>query len=78
MISNKGIGDVEDQVNAINGGKVINDTSIESLKEITLGLDQVLLLDRKKIRCKAEELLSLDIAIERYKDVYSKINVIKK
>lgn len=78
VISNKGIGDVEDQVNAINGGKIINDTSIESLKEITLDLDQILLLDRKKIRCKARELLSLDVAIERYKDVYSKINVIEK
>ena len=78
IISNKGIGDVEDQVNAINGGKIINDTSIESLKEITLDLDQVLLLDRKKIRSKAKELLSLDIAIGRYKDVYSKINVINK
>ena len=78
IISNKGIGDVEDQVNAINGGKIINDTSIESLKEITLDLDQVLLLDRKKIRSKAKELLSLNMAIGRYKDVYSKINVINK
>jgi glycosyltransferase involved in cell wall biosynthesis len=73
IISNKGIGDVENQVNVINGGKIINDTSIESLQEMTLNLDQVLLLDRKKIRCKAKELLSLDIAIERYKDVYSRL-----
>ena len=78
IISNKGIGDVEDQVNAINGGKIINDTSIESLKKIILDLDQILLLDRKKIRSKAKELLSLNVAIGRYKDVYSKINVINK
>lgn len=74
VISNKGVGDVEEQVFAVEGGIVIDDTSTKNLKQLILQIKGVLNLDRANIRLKAGEFLSLDIAIERYKDVYSKIN----
>ena len=77
IISNKGVGDVEDQVDIIKGGAIIPNTTDESLIEILPNLDQIISLDRIKIRSRAKEILSLDVAIQRYKDVYSKINIIK-
>jgi glycosyltransferase involved in cell wall biosynthesis len=74
VISNKGVGDVEEQVFTVEGGIVIDDTSTKNLKQLILQIKGVLNLDRANIRFKAGEFLSLDIAIERYKHVYSKIN----
>ena len=76
IISNKGVGDVEDQINNINGGKVIPNTLQKNLENILPSLDEIVALDRKSIRNKAREFLSLDIALQRYKDVYSKIHSI--
>ena len=76
IISNQGVGDVEDQINNINGGKIIPNTLQETLENILPSLDEIVALDRKSIRNKAREFLSLDIALQRYKDVYSKIHSI--
>jgi len=76
IISNQGVGDVEDQINNIKGGKVIPNTLQGTLENILPSLDDIVALDRKSIRNKAREFLSLDIALQRYKDVYSKIRSI--
>ncbi len=74
IISNKGVGDVEDQINNINGGKVISNTLQQTLESVLPKLDKIISLDRENIRNNAKEFLSLDIALQRYKDVYSKIH----
>ncbi len=74
IISNAGVGDVDDQLLSVHGGLIIEDTSIKNLQETIIDLNDVLNLDRMNIRAKAKEFLSLDIAIQRYKDVYSKVN----
>lgn len=76
IISNQGVGDVEDHINDINGGKIISNTLQETLEKMLPSLDEIVALDREKIRNKAKEFLSLDIALQRYKDVYSKIHSI--
>ena len=76
IISNQGVGDVEDHINYINGGKIISNTLQETLEKMLPSLDEIVALDREKIRNKAKEFLSLDIALQRYKDVYSKIHSI--
>ena len=68
IISNQGVGDVEDQINNIKGGKVIPNTLQGTLENILPSLDDIVALDRKSIRNKAREFLSLDIALQRYKD----------
>ena len=63
IISNQGVGDVEDHINDINGGKIISNTLQETLEKMLPSLDEIVALDREKIRNKAKEFLSLDIAL---------------
>jgi glycosyltransferase involved in cell wall biosynthesis len=77
VISNQGIGDVDEQILRAQGGAIILNTTIEELKKIPSILDEILSTDAVKIRQKAQSFLSLDIAKSRYKDVYSRINMKK-
>jgi glycosyltransferase involved in cell wall biosynthesis len=77
VISNAGIGDVDEQIFLTNGGEIIHNTSISELQKVPSKLNRVLASDKVQIRQEAQSFLSLDIANSRYKAVYSNINMNK-
>ncbi len=73
VIVNSGVGDVENVVKMVGGGIVINDFKKENYEEAAKGISEILNLDSKLIRDKAEKFYSLEEGIKSYALVYQKI-----
>ncbi len=73
IITNEGVGDVKEVVNNYNAGYVVNDFTDGSFNNV---IDKMLAgnsFDSSAIRRGAVEFYSLNIAVERYHNIYGKI-----
>jgi glycosyltransferase involved in cell wall biosynthesis len=72
-ICNAGVGDVEEQVNLLGGGVVIDPNSDADLFAVAGQLSQVAQMGGARLREVAEPVLGLDFAIARYLRVYNNL-----
>ena len=73
VITNCGIGDVDEIITKYNSGYLVDDFSDLAFNTIA---DKIVIensFSKKNIRDGAEDFYSLDIAVERYRNVYAKI-----
>ena len=73
VITNTGVGDVEEIVSKYNSGYVLKNFSDESFDGV---IDKIISgnsFSKNEIRNGAVDFYALDIAVERYKKVYEKI-----
>ena len=73
VITNSGVGDVKEIVEKYNAGFVIDEFSDASFKQVIEKIAEHPEIDRNRIRRGAEEIYSLDNAIETYAGVYKGI-----
>lgn len=73
VITNSGVGDVEEIVTRYKAGYVINDFSNKSFNQVIEKIIAGNNFDKAIIRNGAREFYSLDTAVERYRKVYRKI-----
>lgn len=77
VISNKGIGDIEDITNLLKAGVTIelNDELGDlDFNNISLNINEIIKLGGEELRKNSEKILSIDLAYNRYKSVYNKLN----
>ncbi len=72
VVSNKGIGDIEDLTVRFNAGITIENSNLNNFNENDLKF--VLNIDNKILREQSRKYLSLEFAIEQYLEVYKSIN----
>jgi len=73
VICNPGVGDIEAQVNNLNGGKIIDFLSDKALEEISLNLSGIINLGGTRLREDSKKIFDLNVANERYKMIYNNI-----
>jgi glycosyltransferase involved in cell wall biosynthesis len=73
VITNAGVGDVEEIVKKYQAGFVLQDFSAESFNEITDKINNGCTFDKEAIRAGAKDFYALEIAIARYKNMYEAI-----
>ncbi len=73
VVVNKGVGDVEEVVKAVEGGVVINDFKESEYQRAVEDVPRLLALDGGTIRNRAEQFYSLEVGINRYAAVYKKL-----
>lgn len=73
VITNSGVGDVEEIVTKYNAGYVINDFSDKSFNQVIEKIIAGNTFDKAIIRNGAKDFYALETAVERYQKVYSKI-----
>lgn len=73
IITNSGIGDVDEIIKQYHGGIIINAFTKESYREAARKIKLIPSFDNKEIRRGAEEVYSLNKAVEQYRKVYSEI-----
>ena len=73
VITNSGVGDVEEIVKKYNAGYVVNDFTEESFNNVIEKMIAGNPFDKDEIRNGAKEFYALETAVERYRKVYSKI-----
>lgn len=74
VICNDGVGDVASQVKQIGAGVIVDPTSDSELYEVVLKLNDVLGMGGQRLRDAARPLLGLEVAEDRYRSIYSKLN----
>ena len=73
IITNKGVGDVETIVTKYNSGLLVNDFSEKSFTEVIDKIAAGNSFNPDEIRNGAKDFYDLQIAVDRYHDVYTKI-----
>lgn len=73
VITNAGVGDVKEITEKYEAGIVLNDLSENSMKEAVIKLQSQSSFDKIKIRNGANEVYSLELAVEDYKKAYDKV-----
>lgn len=73
IICNSNVGDVEQIINETKAGVAISEFSNESYQKVIDKLDDILNIERAKIREDAIKRFSLEVGVERYAEVYKKV-----
>jgi glycosyltransferase involved in cell wall biosynthesis len=73
-ICNAGVGDLSEQIRALDGGLVLEDTSDLSLRETVLKLEQIKNKGGLRLRNEARKIFGLEVATARYHEIYRKIH----
>ena len=73
IITNRGIGDVDEIVTNYNSGYLVNDFSNASFNSVIDKITITYPFNNAAIRNGAKDFYALEIAIERYRNVYAKI-----
>lgn len=73
-ICNDGVGDVAAQIQQLGAGVIVNPASDADLTTVVQKLDEVCAMGGQRLRDAARPLLGLEVAEERYRLVYSKLN----
>ena len=74
VICNDGVGDVAWQVEHLGSGIIVNPASDVDLTAVVQKLDEVCAMGGQRLRDATRPLLGLEVAEERYRSVYSKLN----
>ena len=74
VICNDGVGDVAMQIRQLGAGVIVDLTSDAALSDVAQKLDEVFAMGGQRLREAARPLLGLEVAEERYRSVYSKLN----
>ena len=74
VICNDGVGDVAMLIEQLNAGVVVNPALDAELHAVVQKIDEVFSLGGQCLRDAARPLLGLEVAEERYRSVYSKLN----
>ena len=73
VITNNGVGDIAQIVNEFQSGIVLEDLKKETFLELATKLSNGIDFDKKSIREGAYEYYNLDIAIDKYNQIYTEI-----
>lgn len=73
VVTNGNVGDVEQIVNDLGGGIVINEFSEATLTQVVDRLDELKNIDRLELRKKASEYYNLRSAVEKYSLAYQSV-----
>jgi glycosyltransferase involved in cell wall biosynthesis len=74
VISNEGVGDVVMQIKQLGAGLIVDPASDDALSVVVQKLDAVFAMGGARLRNAARPILGLEVAAERYRSVYSKLN----
>jgi glycosyltransferase involved in cell wall biosynthesis len=74
VICNAGVGDTDMVVNKYQSGWLVNSFTREDYNRAIDNLENILALDKEKIRKGAEEFYSLKVGVERYLSIYNKLS----
>ena len=74
VICNDGVGDVAMQIRQLGAGVIVDPASDAALSDVVQKLDEVFAMGGQRLREAARPLLGLEVAEERYRSVYSKLN----
>jgi glycosyltransferase involved in cell wall biosynthesis len=72
VVSNKGIGDIDNQLNCIDGGILI-DTDIQSISKAVFDLDTVVLKRGNALRERSRRFFALETAEKKFKNLYNEL-----
>jgi glycosyltransferase involved in cell wall biosynthesis len=73
VIANAGVGDTEKIISESGTGLIVDLSAKPDPEKIYAQIDQLLKLDRAFIRNIGKNIFSLDIGVERYRSIYSKL-----
>jgi glycosyltransferase involved in cell wall biosynthesis len=74
VICNSGVGDVAEQIKQLQAGIIVDPTSNDDLLLAANRLNEICAMGGNRLRDEAREVLGLEVAVERYHSVYSKLN----
>ena len=74
VICNDWVGDVAMQIKQLGAGIIVDPASDADLSDVGQKLDEVFAMGGQRLRDAARPLLGLEVAEERYRFVYSKLN----
>jgi glycosyltransferase involved in cell wall biosynthesis len=74
VICNSGVGDVVEQMQQLGAGVIVDPFSDSELSAVGARLDEICAMGGLRLRDAARKLLGLEVAVERYQSVYSKLN----
>jgi len=74
VICNDGVGDVATQIMQLGAGVIVDPTSDLELCDVVQKLNEVLEMGGGRLRDAARKLLGLEVAEDRYRSIYSKLN----
>ena len=74
VICNDGVGDVAMQIRQLGAGVIVDPASDDALSDVVQKLDEVFAMGGQRLREAARPLLGLEVAEERYRSVYSRLN----
>ncbi len=74
VICNDGVGDVAMQLKQLGAGVIVDPASDGDLSTVVQKLDEIFAMGGQRLREAARPLLGLEVAEERYRSVYSKLN----
>lgn len=77
VVCNDGVGDVAEQVKYLEAGMVVDPKSDEALASVVANINDILKLGGPRLREAAREILSLEVAMSRYRSVYEHLNSYK-
>lgn len=74
VIANAGVGDVEHQIERLRGGLIVDPESEDDLRRAASQLGEIAMLGGEQLRDAARPILGLELAHERYAQVYSNLD----
>lgn len=73
VICNEGVGDVREQVEQVQGGRIVDPVSDDALRACARELDQIKALSGAGLRGRAARLLGLPVATQLYATVHARV-----
>jgi len=73
VICNPGVGDVAEQIDCLRAGVLVDPASKDDIIKCIYNIDKIRSMGGHRLRVAASMMLGLDIAIKRYRSVYTKI-----
>jgi len=75
VVTNHGIGDLSNLIPAVAGGLVVDLGDKQATKCSKDEIDTILKINGEELRCRARIILGLEVAIERYSQVYKRLGL---
>ena len=73
VISNSGVGDIDQIILNTNAGKIINIDEKNPYEDSCIKIDEIININKKMIRKKGIELFSLSVGVKSYQEIYLKL-----
>lgn len=74
VIANRGIGDVDQQIDSLSAGRLLDPSSTGEMTDVIRDLDAVRMLGGSELRQRASDIFDLEIAANSYRGIYDRMD----